>query len=362
MADEITRDEAPSTDARLSRAGLIKAGAVTAAGLAGAGLVGSPSRIALGAPVRATKRYKIAIVPKALNNPVFNTANWGGATRAKELGNVDFKFTGSVQSDAAVQATVVDGLISAGYDAIGISCNAPQPLLDPINKAVAKGIVVMTWDSDSPQSKRAVFYGVDSYQAGIIEGQWMNKLLAGKSGNIWILSGSSAAQNLNRRIDGVKSVLSKSLKIKGYSYCDDDIPKSVTEVENVMRANPDLIGYIMVGAWPLFTSEGATPTLKARAKAGLQVVAFDYLAQELPFLAHGTVKVLVGQDYWGWGYQSVQIMYELLKGHHYPAFVPQAIPVVTTANLAKYQRIWATAKDAASAAKVFKEAPIMPST
>jgi ribose transport system substrate-binding protein len=336
---------------------LLKKGAVVAGVVAGAGLLGQP-RIARGAAPKS--RYKIAIVPKALNNPVFNTANWGGATRAMELGNVDFRFTGSVQSDAAVQASVVDGLISAGYDAIGISCNAPEPLLEPINKAVKKGIVVMTWDSDSPNSKRACFYGVDSFKGGVLLAQQMNMLLKGKSGNIWILSGSSAAQNLNKRIDGVKSMLSKSLHIKGYSYCNDDIPTSVTQVNNVLRANPDLIGYLMVGAWPLFTSESATPELSKRAKAGLQVVAFDYLKQELAFLHHGTVKALVGQDYWGWGYQSVQIMYELLKGKHYPAFVPQAEPVVTTANVAAYDAKWALATNRAGAAKAFHEAPIMP--
>lgn len=361
MADEITRDDAASTATHISRGGLLKAGALTAAGLAGAGVVGRPSPVTFGAPMLLKKRYRIAIVPKGLNNPVFNTANWGGATRAKELGNVDFKFTGSVQSDAAEQATVVDGLIAAGYDGIGISCNAPQPLLGPINKAISQGITVMTWDSDSPSSKRKVFYGVNSFACGQIEGRLMNKWLAGKSGNVWILSGDPGAQNLNARIAGVKSVLSKSLKIKGYSYTlQDSIPMSVQEVENVLQANPDLLGYIMVGGWPLFTT-GALPNLAKAAKAGLKVVSFDYLATELSWVQNGTVGALVGQDYWGWGYQSVQIIYELLQGKHYPAFVPQASPVVTKANVAKYVHIWKVAKDAASASSVFKEAPIMPS-
>lgn len=357
MDDAKTRENTTETHV-VSRKDMLKTAAVAAGAVAGAGLISTPG-IALGTPLRK-KNLKIAIVPKALDNPVFNTANWGGATRAMELGGIDFRFTGSQHSDAAVQAQVVDSLISAGFDGIGISCNAPEPLLGPINRAVAKGIKVMTWDSDSPNSKRSVFYGVDSYAAGQKEAELLNGLLKGKSGKIWILSGSSAAQNLNRRIDGVKNVLSKSLKIAGYSFCNDDIPTSVTQVQNVLRANPDLIGYIMVGAWPLFTSEGATPLLKKRAQAGMQVVAFDYLAQELPFLAHGTVKALVGQDYWGWGYQSVQILYELLQGKHYPSFVPQAIPVVNTSNLADYQNKWKIAVNRAGAAKAFKEAPIAP--
>src|SRR4051794_9742420 len=110
MTDEPIRDDAAMTGSLMSRGDVLKKGAVAAAAVTAAGLVGKPSSV-FGAPFIKKSRYKIAIVPKALNNPVFNTANWGGATRAMELGNVDFKFTGSVQSDAAVQARVVDGLI-----------------------------------------------------------------------------------------------------------------------------------------------------------------------------------------------------------------------------------------------------------
>lgn len=361
MVEEITKSDGDPTGARISRGGLLKAGALTAAGLAGAGIAGSPSRLVFGAPALLKKRYKIAIMPKGLANPVFNTANWGGAWRSQQLGNVDFHFIGSVQSDPADQVTAFDNAINAGYDGIGVSCNDAQSMVSPINHAVSKGMVVMCWDSDSPSSKRAIFYGVDSYACGQKLGRLMNGLTKGKSGPVWVLSGEASAPNLVLRIKGVKSVLSKSLSIKGYSYCNDDIPTSVQEVETTIQAHPELVGYIMIGGWPLFTN-GALPHLVRAAKHGLQVVSFDYLATELPFVVNGTVKALVGQDYWGWGYQSVQIIYELLHGKHYPAFVPQSSPEVTTANVAQYVRLWKVAKDPRSAASVFKEAPIMPSS
>lgn len=371
MADETTSDiatptgpeqNAPPGGAQVSRAGLLKAGAVAAAGLAGAGLAGTPSRIAQGAPVYLKKRFRIAIVPKGLDNPVFNTANWGGAWRAKELGNVDFTYTGSAQSDAAQQVTVIDGLIAAGYDGIGLSCNAPEPLVQPINYAISKGIVTITWDSDSPKSKRPVFYGVDGYKCGQTEAKLMNGWLAGKSGEIWMLSGDPGADNLNQRIAGVKNALNKNLKIVDIAYAiGDSIPVCVQDVETAVTKYPNLLGMIWVGGWPLFTN-GAMPNLAKAAKAGLKVVSFDYLAPELPWVQKGLIGALVGQDYWGWGYQSVQIIYQLLHGHHYPAFVPQASPIVTRANVAKYVHIWNVAKSPASGESVFKEAPIPPTS
>ena len=358
MVENTRRDE-EETDTitrPISRGGLLKKGAVAVGALAGVGLLGHPE-IALGAPVRQ-KRYKIALVPKALSIPVFNVGNWGGQTRALELGDVDFRYTGPATLDSARQVQIVDSLINAGYDAISISCVSPQDMLEPINRAVAKGIKVMTFDSDSPQSKRPVFYGVDSFKAGQTQGRLLNTYLKGKGGDVWLLSGGPAAQNLNARIQGVKSVLAKNLRVAGTSFCNDDTATSVTQVEDVLRSHPSLVGYVMIGAWPLFTDEGATPLLAQRAKAGLQVISFDYLAQELPFVAHGTVKALVGQDFWGWGYQSVTILHGLLTGKHFPAFVPGASPVVTSENLADYQNKWKVATGRAGAAKVFKEAPV----
>jgi len=344
------------TDRNLSRRDLLVGTTAAAGALTAAQLFGS-----INIALAQTKKYKIAVVPKGLNNPVFKSADFGGQARAAELGDVDFKFIGPPTSDAAQQVATVDGLISAGYDAIAVSCDSSQTLVEPINRAVDKGIKVITWDSDSPQSKRAVFYGVDSFKAGQLQAKLLNDLLKGKKGDIWLLSGLQSAQNLEDRIRGAKTVLSKDLTIAGTSFCNEDVALGVSQVENVLRAHPALIGYIMIGAWPLFSSPGALPTLKARAKAGLQVVAFDYLEQELPFIVDGTVKASVGQDYWGWGYQSVQILHGLLQGKHYPAFVPQALPVVTTANVGEYQKKWDNSKTAAGMAAAFKEAPIEPS-
>ena len=345
------------SDRRISRRHAIARSAAVAGALGAAQIFGSIN-IARAAD---QKRYKIAIVPKGLNNPVFKSADFGGQARAKELGNVDFKFIGPAQSDASQQVAVVDGLISAGYDGIGISCDSAQTMLEPINRAVAKGMKVITWDSDSPGSKRAVFYGVDSFKAGQLQAKLLNDLLKGKKGDIWMLSGLPSAQNLEDRIRGAKTVLSKDLNVAGTSFCNEDVALGVSQVENVLRAHPKLIGYIMIGAWPLFSSPGALPTLTARAKSGLQVVAFDYLEQELPFIKDGTVKASVGQDYWGWGYQSVQILSGLLQGKKYPAFVPQSLPVVNSANIAEYQKKWDMSKTPQGMAAAFKEPPVQPS-
>ena len=117
------------------------------------------------------EKLSIAWIPKALNNPVFEVGRDGAFKKAEELTaagptEVEVLYVGSVASDAAEQARVVEDVIAKGVDAIGISCNDPTACEDPINKAVAAGIPVMAWDSDSPDSDRFTYLGVDNYEGG----------------------------------------------------------------------------------------------------------------------------------------------------------------------------------------------------
>lgn len=303
------------------------------------------------------KRFKIAVVPKGLDNPVFALANLGGLKRAKELGDVDFRFTANSTTDTAGDVSVVEGLVSAKYDAIGISCNDPKAYVTVINKAVSHGIKVMTWDSDAPTSKRAVFYGVDSKAVGKKMGLAMNRLLGGK-GKIVIISGDPAALNLNLRIQGAKSTLAKGITVLNVLYTNDDIPSAISKTEDAIRAHSDLNGILMVGGWALFSKEKATPLL-VKHKGKIKVVSFDPLAPTVLYLRDNIAQSVWTQDYWGWGYETVTILHGLLKGQHWHKFIPQPSHEVTPSQWKAWDARWKATKgnNPDAAAKVWGEPP-----
>jgi ribose transport system substrate-binding protein len=115
----------------------------------------------------------------------------------------------------------------------------------------------------------------------------------------------------------------------------------------------------MVAGVPFFGKMSALPqVIKNHGK--VKIITTDVLGPELPFVKQGLVQALVGQDYWGWGYQSTTICYNLLtnKSCKYPSLVPQAMPVVTRANVDAWIARWRQAATPAGAARAFKEAPI----
>jgi ribose transport system substrate-binding protein len=294
-------------------------------------------------------KLTIAWIPKALNNPVFETGRDGAFKKAQELTAagpipVEVKYVGSVASDAAEQARVMEDAVAAGVNAVGISCNDPTACEDPINKAVAAGIPVMTWDSDSPKSQRFTYLGVDNYQGGKAAAELLVKFM-GTKGKVALLTGVPGAFNLEERIRGFKDGVKPypDIKIVTTVYCKDDINLGVQVVEETMQANPDLNGWFFVGLWPLFAARGSMPLWEAAEKSGkLTTISFDTLPVELDFMKDGYVQGLVGQKYFGWGYDTVQMIYDfIVKGTKYETWTDSGMDLVTKCNVKEMADMWA---------------------
>lgn len=300
--------------------------------------------------VQETEKLTIAWIPKALNNPVFEVGRDGAFKKAEELtlaGPIEVKvlYVGSVTSDAAEQARVVEDVIAKGVDAIGISCNDLTACEDPINKAVAAGIPVMTWDSDSPGSQRFTYLGVDNYEGGKAAAELLVKFM-GERGKVALLTGVPGAFNLEERIRGFKDGVADyaGIRIVSTVYCNDDINLGVQVVEETMQAHPDLDGWFFVGLWPLFAARGSMPLWEdAALNKGMVSVVFDTLPVELEFLRDGYVQGLLGQKYWGWGYDTVQFIYDyVVRGVRYGDWINSGMDIVTRCNVDAMSERWDT--------------------
>jgi ribose transport system substrate-binding protein len=283
----------------------------------------------------------IAMVPKSLDNPVFLDSKVGGQEEAKQLG-VNLIWTGSNQADAASQVTVIEGLIQKKVDGLVISCNDAGALKDVIDRAVAAGIKVACFDSDSKDSKRAFYVGTDNYSAGKSCGKAMVKLVKARklNGQITcaVLTGGLGAPNLNDRIKGFKEVVAGAklnFKYVTTLACDDDTNKGVELMEQYVKANPKLKTFFVVGGWPYFSAPGSMPNLKAWIAKGGILVSMDTFYPVLKAMKDGLANALVGQDFVAMGKLSVSSMYDLIKGKKVPEFVGTGTLGVDSGNLVK---------------------------
>src|SRR5688572_26796535 len=156
----------------------------------------------------AAPKLRFAVIPKALDIPVFNYAKIGAERAATELGGIEILWSAPASADQLKQKEILESYITQRVDGIAISALNGDFLTETINRAIDAGIPVVTWDSDAPKSKRMAVYGVDDAASGRIMGEQTIKLLNGK-GKVAIIT-SLGATNLQNRLAGVREALAKS--------------------------------------------------------------------------------------------------------------------------------------------------------
>jgi ribose transport system substrate-binding protein len=280
---------------------------------------------------------RFAVIPKALDIPVFNYAKIGADRKAAELGNVQILWNAPATADQLKQKEILESYITQRVDGIAISALNGDFLADTINRAIEAGIPVTTWDSDASASKRIAFYGVDDLASGRILGEQTIKLLGGK-GKVAIIS-SLGATNLQKRLEGAKEALAKAPGIELVEVYDiqEDAIRCAEIIATGSRRYPDLAAWISVGGWPVFTRNALAGVDPSKTK----VISFDTIDPALDLLRDGKVQVLLGQKYFGWGSESVQLLYDIKNGKR-PAspIIDSGVDVVTRENVEEYAQLW----------------------
>ena len=279
-------------------------------GAGGAGCVigcpGSPPQTENATP----RKMRFAISPTALDSPVFNYAKLGAERAAKEFGDVEVLWNAPASADQLKQKEILESYITQRVDGIAISALNGDFLTETINKAIDAGIPVVTWDSDSPKSKRYAYYGVDDFAGGKLLGEETVKLLNGK-GKVAIIT-AVGATNLERRLAGMKDALAKAPGIQIVEVFDikEDVVRCAELIATGTARDPDLAAWLSTGGWPVFTRNATAAIDPAKTK----LIAFDTIQPALDLLREGKATVLLGQKYFGWGSESVKLLYDIKQG------------------------------------------------
>ncbi|HTE46063.1 MAG TPA: substrate-binding domain-containing protein [Gemmatimonadaceae bacterium] len=298
------------------------------------------------AAAKGKDKITIAMIAKSSNNPVFLASRTGAEATAKELSakyniQVTVNWLTPPEEDGQVQAQRIQQAVNDGVDAILISCSDAGKVTGAINDAVDRGVAVMTFDSDAPQSKRFAYYGVDDMKTGQSTMAELAKLLNSK-GKVAILAGNQNAPNLQKRVQGAKDEAAKypGISIVGTFNHVETPQDAAAEVVRVDNAYPDIQGWAMIGGWALFT-----PALvKDLNPARIKVASVDAIPEQLVYIDKGVVPVLLAQSVYLWGSVGVTTIVDKL---HFNKNVPQMIPMelvkVTKENLgtwAKQLQAW----------------------
>jgi ribose transport system substrate-binding protein len=281
----------------------------------------------------------IAVVPKVAV-PFFDDCNTGAAEAAKAAG-VNYQWVVPENTQGATQVKIIEDLIARHVSGIAISVNEPKSVEGVIKDAMAAGIKVVTFDSDSANSGRSMYIGTINKQAGVTMGKAMAEKLGGK-GKVAIITGQLGASNLNERIDGVKEALAAypDIKIVATEGTEDDLAKAVSVTEAILRGNPDLAGIFgmsQVGG-PAVAKVLAEQEFSAM-KGKVAVYAFDDLPDTIQGVKDGFINGIMVQRPVTMGKLAVEHLVAQIKGTETTsADVDTGVTVVNADNLGSYTK------------------------
>lgn len=196
----------------------------------------------------ATKTgLKIAFLPKQLNNSYFTIADTGGQQALKALGESYEEVGTSSATDTAGQANYVNTLIQQQVNGIALSAQDPNALCTNLKQAMADGISVVTYDSDTATDCRDLFISQASSEAlGTTEVDLIAQQIGG-SGQIAILSAAQTATNQNAWIGYMQQELKAkypNIQLVKIAYGNDDAQTSYQDTQGLLQSYPHLKGII----------------------------------------------------------------------------------------------------------------------
>jgi hypothetical protein len=85
-----------------------------------------------------------------------------------------------------------------------------------------------------------------------------------------------------------------------------------------------------------------TPSRGVRARQGRERGPTPALPAQLTYIKNGQVQALLGQDCYGWGHETVMMLFDKVHNHKNPAKVINTfnLQVVTKDNVKEYEGIW----------------------
>jgi ribose transport system substrate-binding protein len=232
-----------------------------------------------------------------------------GVTNAAEAGGASALFENPPKEDVARQVTVLENYVAQDVDGIIFGASDPGAFDKVVGDALAKGIPVLTFDSDAPESGRLIYIGPDNALSGGLLGARMSELLP-DGGQVAIQVGSLTALNAKDRIQGFKDNLAENVEIVAEDVDGEDAQVANAHSEALLSAHPDLSG--MYGVY-VYNSPAQARAVQAAGKAPgeVKIVGFDASEEAIQFMEEGYIDSVVDHRQYNFGYYGTMILYSM---------------------------------------------------
>jgi simple sugar transport system substrate-binding protein len=281
-------------------------------------------------------KYKFAMVSHVTAVSFWVPAKNAVEDAAKAF-NVKVDWLGPEGMDVPKQAEILAAAVASDYDGIGVTLVDPTAFNESVQAALAKGIPVVSFNADSPDSGRMAYVGQVDTPTGYMMGQRIAKLVP-KGGKLalWIVDPGHVS--LEGRLAGTKQALDE-LGIKYDVQAGaggGKMAENEALVEAYVRAHPDVVGLFCVDAE---ITEGIGSVIDRLGLKGKVVGGgFDLTPRTLDFISKGDLDFTIDQQPYDQGFFTIVNLFLYVESGKLlrPCEINTGVGVVTKDNVALY--------------------------
>jgi len=208
--------------------------------------------------------------------------------------------------DLAGQKELLHQLLDEPVDSIAILPAHISALNALIDEHVARGTAMLTFHSDAPDSRRCAFVGPNPFQAGMLAGEVLAKLMA-ECGRVFSFPGPLENHHLSHRYQGFRAELAS------HSGCFHETA-CLADAEPLSALSPELLKTLRSAGGVYVGDERLLEVAALLEQAGVSApcVGFGNTDAIQPFLTRKTVSAVIDEHRYLQGYFAVQKAYDAL--------------------------------------------------
>lgn len=273
---------------------------------------------------------KIGYSINTLNNPFFVEVKNAAEAAAKEAGiNISVV---NANNDLATQMNGIEDLIQQKVDVIIIDPVDSKGTVPAVIAANEAGIPVITTGRKIEGGEIKTHLGYDEISNGITAGEFLAKQIKEK-GKVIELQGTTGTDVARDRSKGFQEAMDKhsGIEIVASQSADFDRAKALTVVENILQANPDVVGLYAANDEMAL---GALQAIKA-ANKDIVIVSNDGTEDALKAVQSKEIAGTMAISPSDYGKKAIEIASAVAKGESQPEFIELPANFVSLDNVSE---------------------------
>jgi len=237
-----------------------------------------------------------------------------GMQDAAEWLGVEAIYQGEEEYDVTGEVRVLEEVIGTEPDGVLVTVIQADALQPTIDAAIDSGLPIVTFDSDSPLSKRYSFLGTGNYASGVMAARYIGPLAAGgQAAVVTVPTQNNLAQRTQGFIDTIMAEFPDV--VTGDSFIVDNqntSEQAASGLAALLQAEPGIKGVFSSNA------QAAIGAASALREAGLTEsvahIGFDFDAGTLDLIDSGELGATLAQGTWQMGFWGLTFAYMVRNG------------------------------------------------